>query len=62
MPGIESGVGSVGTTDEISQTTQSSPIATVTPPETQLRNTGHGASFQRASVPRVWRAPRTSTY
>ena len=61
-PGIESGVGSGRATDEMSQTTPSSAMATATPPPIQLRSTGHGSPFQRASVPRVWRAPRTSTY
>ena len=57
MPGIASGVGSGGATDEMTQTTQSSAMATARPPPTQLRSTGHGAWFQRANVPRVWRAP-----
>ena len=62
MPGIASGVGSGRATDEMIQTTQSRAMATARPPPTQLRNTGHGSSFQRANVPRVWRAPCTSTY
>jgi hypothetical protein len=62
MPGIASGVGSGRATDEMTQTTQSRAMATARPPPTQLRNTGHGSWFQRANVPRVWRAPRTSTY
>ena len=62
MPGIASGVGSGGATAEMTQTAKSSAMATARPPPIQLRSTGHGSSFQRASVPRVWRAPRTSTY
>src|SRR5204863_5083538 len=62
MPGIDMGVGSGSATEEISQTTASKAAATPTAPATQLRSTGHGSSFQRASAPRVWRAPRTSTY
>ncbi len=62
MPGIASGVGSGGATDAMIQTAQSRAMATARPPPIQLRSTGHGSWFQRASAPRVWRAPCTSTY
>ncbi len=60
-PGIESGVGSGRITEAMIQTTPSSTMATAIPPPIQPRSAGHGSPFNRASEPRVWRAPRTST-
>ena len=61
-PGIESGVGSGRATEAMIQTTPSSAMATARPPPIQLRSAGHGSPFNRASEPRVSRAPCTSTY